>query len=134
THPVDSNSIVVEGYAVDESPFLEPAAALIDEQEIALRVVDDEDGRQTVFVVISTRHTHPLASRLTETGLFCDILEFAVSKIVIQPIRNADVARGAAIDFALERIEALVVGVRRPDCVIGDDEVRQTIIVIVKPG
>src|SRR5262245_7471713 len=84
-HAVDGNPIVVERYTVDGSLFLEPAATLINKQEIAFRIVDDEDVRQTIIVDVGNRHTHPFAARLTEPGRFGDILEFAVSDIVIKP-------------------------------------------------
>ena len=77
------------------------SGALIDEQEIAFGVVDDEDVRQVVIVDVGNRHAHPFAVRLGKTRLFRDVFEFAVSEIVIQPIGNADVAGGAAIDFPL---------------------------------
>jgi hypothetical protein len=38
--------------------------ALVDEQEIAFGVVDDEDVRQVVIVDVGNRHAHSFAARL----------------------------------------------------------------------
>src|SRR5262245_55654324 len=74
SHAVDGNPIVIEGNAVNGSLFVELAATLVDEQKIPLRVIDDEDVRQSIIIDVGNRHTHPFAMCLTKPGLFGDIL------------------------------------------------------------
>ncbi len=131
-HGGDSLRIVVVSNAQRQALLLEGPIAFIDEKEVVLGVVGDKDVLPAIVVEIGDGDSHTFARRSAETGFLGDIFELAVPEVVIQPEGTlVETPRIAVIFIALGG--AAEVGLRSPDCVVGDDQIEQAIVVVVEP-
>jgi hypothetical protein len=124
---------LVVGHAPLVAGLLERPVLLIDEQEIAHRVVGHEHVHIPVAVEIRDGDAHPLAQFLAEAGRVGDIFEAAVAEVVIQAVRDIGIDLRMAIVF-LAVCGADFVGLRGPDGVVGDDQIQLAVVVVVEPG
>src|ERR1035438_7835807 len=131
-HRRDSGPFVVVRHPPPQAGFFGRAVALVKEQEIPLGVVGDEDVLPAILVEIRDADAHALAKNFADAGLLGDVLELTVAQVVIEAVRHAHIPARIAVALAVFR-RATDVGFRTPDRVIGDDQVEQTVVVIVEP-
>src|SRR6185437_5827814 len=103
-------------------------------QEIGHGIVGNENVLPSVIIVIECNNAEPVSRLCTNARLFADVRESAIAIIAIQSRRLAIVIVGMAIAAHARTVFAAPeIAIRRPVDVIRDDEIKMTIIIIVKP-
>ena len=131
-HAGNRGSQFVVGNTVQQTLLLERAIPLIDEQKISFRIVGDENIHQSVAVKVSNRDSHSLAQCTSKPRGIGYILKPPMAQVVVKPLSHALVNCWTAVDLLVRHLAAAI-GCRDPFCVVRDDQIQQSIVVVVKP-
>ena len=123
----------VERDAGRHADVREGAVSLVAIQLVRLRVVGDEQIEPAVGVVIDQGDAERFGRRVIETGAMRDVLERPVPLVPEQRRALAFVGfrRAIGLRLAVERAEQILLD--RPVHVVRDEEVEQTVAVVVEP-
>ena len=99
-------------------------------------VVGHEDVRITIAIVIGDRHTHTATDARRNARLSGDVSERAVPIVAVKRIGQGFAVAWIANDSSavLSIREARALRLRVPPAVIRDEEIKQTVVVVVQPG
>ncbi len=134
THAGAGHAVFTEGDAGGDSLLLEGAVLLVQVELVGLGVVGEENVGPAIVVVVEDGDAEAFGSGVKEAGFLGGIFELAAAQVVPEARGGSPVGLGRAVGLVGAVEGAVDVGLRRPLHVVGDDEVKLAVAVVIDPG